>query len=78
MYLMQIIESFGDKRPDAAIESAEIQQLKSLLQEREKEIEKLEVIENIIIILHVLNSFAFHKSRKRLNKTARPKKEKRN
>ena len=39
----QIIEGFGDRRPDTAMESAEIKQLKSLLQEREKEIERLEV-----------------------------------
>lgn len=41
--ITQIIEGFGDRKVDPAVESAEIQQLRSLLQEREKEIERLEV-----------------------------------
>ena len=44
LIIKQIIESFGDKKSDVAADSAEVQQLKGFLQERDREIERMEVL----------------------------------
>ena len=41
--VVQIIEGFGDKRSDTAVDSAEVQQLRVQLHERDRQLEKLEV-----------------------------------
>ena len=41
--IWQIIEGFGEKRTDTAVDSAEVQQLRIQLQERDRQLEKLEV-----------------------------------
>ena len=43
LIFLKIIESFGDKKSDVAADSAEVQQLKGFLQERDREIERMEV-----------------------------------
>ena len=40
---MQIIEGFGEKRTDTAVDSAEVQLLRVQVQERDRQLEKLEV-----------------------------------
>ena len=40
----QIIESFGEKKTDAAADSAEIQQLRAMVKEKEREADRIAVI----------------------------------
>ena len=42
--MRQIIESFGEKKSDAAADSAEIQQLRAMVKEKEREADRIAVI----------------------------------